>query len=88
MYMNTLKNKKYNMKYLNKYNENNSQMKQFVLTTTSESSDHYIYFIEHPQMPTREELNKFLVEQGSDVSDGESYEDIDMCVEINNFKRI
>jgi hypothetical protein len=76
------------MKYLNKYNENNSQMKQFVLTTTSESSDHYIYFIEHPQMPTREELNKFLVEQGSDVSDGESYEDIDMCVEINNFKRI
>jgi hypothetical protein len=86
--MNTLKNKKYNMKYLNKYNENNSQMKQFVLTTTSESSDHYIYFIEHPQMPTREELNKFLVEQGSDVSDGESYEDIDMCVEINNFKRI
>jgi len=63
-------------------------MKQFVLTTTSESSDHYIYFIEHPQMPTREELNKFLVEQGSDVADGESYEDIDMCVEIKDFKRI
>ena len=76
------------MKYLNKYNENSGQMKQFVLTTTSESSDHYIYFIEHPQMPTREELNKFLVEQGSDVADGESYEDIDMCVEIKDFKRI
>jgi len=76
------------MKYLNKYNENTTSMKQFVLTTTSESSDHYIYFIEHPQMPTREELNKFLVEQGSDVADGESYEDIDMCVEIKDFKRI
>ncbi len=86
--MNTLKNKKYNMKYLNKYNEDLLNMKQFVLTTTSESSDHYIYFIEHPQMPTREELNKFLVEQGSDIADGESYEEIDMCVEIKDFKRI
>lgn len=59
-------------------------MKQFVLTTTSESSDHYIYFIEHPEMPTRE----FLVEQGSDVEDGHSYENIDMCVEIKDFKRL
>ena len=52
---------------IKKFNEDlNSQsnphrpMKQFVLTTTSESSDHYIYFIEHPQMPTREELKKVL----------------------------
>ena len=63
-------------------------MKKFVLTTTSESSDHYIYFIEHPQMPKIEELKKFLIEQGSDVEDGYSYENVDMCVEIKDFKKI
>lgn len=63
-------------------------MKQFALTTTSESSDHYIYFIEHPEMPTREELKKFLVEQGNDVEDGYSYENVDMCVEIKDFKTL
>lgn len=63
-------------------------MKKFVLTTTSESSDHYIYFIEHTQMPTREELKKFLIENGSDVVDGYSYENIDMCVEIRDFKKL
>jgi hypothetical protein len=63
-------------------------MKQFVLTTTSESSDHYIYFIEHPEMPNREELKKFLVENGSDVEDGYSYENVNMCVEIKDFKRL
>lgn len=79
---------------IKKFNEDlNSQsnphrpMKQFVLTTTSESSDHYIYFIEHPQMPTREELKKFLIENG-DVEDGYSYENVDMCVEIKDFKKI
>lgn len=68
----------------------NSQktMKQFVLTTTSESSDHYIYFIEHPEKPTQQELQKFLVEQGNDVEDGESYENIEKCVEIKDFKKI
>lgn len=79
---------------IKKFNEDlNSQsnphrpMKQFVLTTTSESSDHYIYFIEHPQMPTREELKKFLIENG-DSEDGYSYENVDMCVEIKDFKKI
>lgn len=79
---------------IKKFNEDlNSQsnphrpMKQFVLTTTSESSDHYIYFIEHPQMPTREELKKFLIENG-DSEDGYSYESVDMCVEIKDFKKI
>lgn len=62
--------------------------KKFVLTTTSESSDHYIYFIQHPQMPTTEELQKFLVENGNDVEDGESYENIDKCVEIKDFKTL
>lgn len=65
------------------------KMKQFVLTTTSESSDHYIYFIEHPEEPTREELKKFLNEQGTDVdADGVSYEYVDECIEIKDFKRI
>jgi hypothetical protein len=63
-------------------------MKKFVLTTTSESSDHYIYFIEHPEKPTQEELEKFLVEQGSDTYDGYSHENIDRCVEIKDFKRL
>lgn len=68
----------------------NSQksMKQFVLTTTSESSDHYIYFIEHPEKPTQQELQKFLVENGNDVEDGESYENIDKCVEVKDFKKL
>lgn len=89
------------MNYLRKFNEEignpsypnpHNPMKQFVLTTTSESGDHYIYFIEHPQNPTNEELNKFLLEYGSDKSeeDGEmvSYEDIDDCKEITGFKNI
>lgn len=63
-------------------------MKKFVLTTTSESSDHYIYFIEHPEKPTQEELQKFLAENGNDVEDGYSYENVDMCVEIKDFKKI
>lgn len=63
-------------------------MKKFVLTTTSESSDHYIYFIENYETPTREELNKFLIENGNDVEDGYSYEGIDKCVEIKDFKRL
>lgn len=76
---------------IRKFNEEigpHRPMKQFVLTTTSESSDHYIYFIEHPEKPTREELQKFLVEQGSDVEDGYSYENVDECVEIKDFKRL
>ncbi len=35
-------------------------MKQFVITTTSESGDHYIYFIEHHKEPTVKQLLKWL----------------------------
>jgi len=65
-------------------------MKKFVLTTTSESSDHYIYFIEHPTQPTDEELEKFLLEKGNDVDEDEqiSYENVDDCVEIKDFQKI
>lgn len=76
---------------IRKFNEDVKQsgkMKQFVVTTTSESSDHYIYFIEHPKKPTSKELKKFLVENGSDVDDGYCYENVDMCVEIKDFKKI
>ncbi len=85
------------MKHIQRFNEEignpsypnpHKPMKKFVLTTTSESSDHYIYFIEHTEIPTREELNKFLIENGNDVEDGYSYEGIDKCVEIKEFKRL
>lgn len=83
------------MKHLKKFNEEIDvfkSTKKWVLTTTSESSDHYIYFIEHHQMPTKQELEKFLLEYGNDRSeeDGEiiSYEHIDDCREITGFKNI
>jgi len=63
-------------------------MKQWCVTTTSESSDYYVYFIEHPTKPTKEELKKFLIEQGSDVDEGQSYEYVDDCVQIKKFLRI
>lgn len=73
---------------IKRFNESNINMMKFVLTTTSESSDHYIYFIEHEKLPTTEELNNFLIEHGNDKEEGYSYEGIDMCVEIKDFKRI
>ena len=68
-------------------NTDNS-MKKFVVTTTSESSDHYIYFIEHPTEPTSDELQRFLEEHGSDVDDGTVYESVDDIKEIKNFQKI
>lgn len=79
-----MKIKKFNEEIGNpSYPNPHRPMKQFVLTTT-----HYIYFIEHPEKPTQEELQKFLVENGNDVEDGYSYENVDMCVEIKDFKTI
>jgi hypothetical protein len=64
-------------------------MKKFVVTTTSESSDHYIYFIEHPTEPTKDELKRFLQENGSDVDeDGTVYENVDDIKEIKDFQKI
>lgn len=65
-------------------------MKKFVVTTKSESSDDYIYFIKHPQKPTNEEMDKWLIENGSDVFDGISYENVEKIVEIeeNKFKTL
>lgn len=65
-------------------------MKQYVLTTTSESGDHYIYFIEHTKMPTDKQLEKFLKIHANyiDEEEGEVYESVDECVEIIDFKKI
>lgn len=65
-------------------------MKQFVVLTTSESSDHYTYLIEHPKKPTEEELERFLAEHANDIDeeDGEVYEQVDEVIEIKNFLRI
>lgn len=62
-------------------------MKQFVLKTTSQSCDHYIYFIEHLKMPTDDEIKRFLIEHANDKEeedDGEMivYESCDFIQEI------
>ena len=57
-------------------------MKKFVITTTSESSDHYIYFLEHPTYPTDEELDLFLQEHASDKDEDGVYEYVENVKEI------
>lgn len=73
---------------IKKFNENNSTMLKFCLTTRSESGDDYMYFIEHTQMPTNEEIEAFLLENGCDVDDDQCYENINLLEEIKDFKRI
>ena len=65
-------------------------MKQFIVTTSSESGDHYIYFIEHPKEPTGIELNRFLKENANDIDpeDGKVYESVDEIEEITEFLKI
>lgn len=77
------------MRYLSKFNEStDDSMRKFVVTTKSESSDNYIYFIEHPTEPTRDELKRFLREHGSDFDDERTYEHIEDVEEIKDFQRI
>jgi hypothetical protein len=63
-------------------------MRKFVVTTTSESSDHYIYFIEHPTEPTGDELERFLMAYGSDKDEDQTYEEVQDIQEIKNFQKI
>jgi len=64
-------------------------MKRFVLNTKSESGDNYTYFIEHPNKPTSEELNKFLMEQGCDNDEEQTYEYVETLIELpTEFKKI
>ena len=52
-------------------------MKQFVLKTTSESSDHYTYFIEHHKEPTCEEIERFLMKHANDKEEEDNGEQLD-----------
>ncbi len=70
------------MKYLKKFNEEignpsypnpHNPMKQFVIVTKSESGDGYVYFIKHTDEPTDDELEGWLLENGSDISDEDEY---------------
>ena len=63
-------------------------MRKFVVTTTSESSDHYVYFIEHHIEPSREELERFLMVYGSDKDDERTYENVQDIEEIKDFQKI
>lgn len=63
-------------------------MKQFAIDTKSESGDHYIYFVEHPEVPTVEELKLFLQENACDIEDGYVYENVQMVTEIKDFLKI
>jgi hypothetical protein len=78
------------MRNLQKFNENveNGKMRKFAITTKSESSDYYMYFIEHPQKPTRDELNTFLQEHANDKDGDEVYEYVEIIQEIIRFDKI
>lgn len=45
-------------------------MKVWVITTRSESGDHYIYVVKHPKKPTDAELKAFLIEHSRDKEEG------------------
>jgi len=67
-------------------------MKQFVLTTKSQSGDDYIYFIKSEEEPTWDQIDKFLLEQGSDHGENEdgeeeSYEDVIEFIEIPTIEK-
>lgn len=63
-------------------------MKKFAIVTQSESGDDYIYFIESEKEPKIKELEKWLNKNGTDVFDGECYENIQLVEEITEFKRL
>jgi hypothetical protein len=63
-------------------------MKKFVITTTSESGDDYVYFIEHSKKPTVTEINNWLIINGSDIEDGYCYENVNMIIEVVEFKKL
>ena len=69
------------------------KLKTFVLITKSESGDNYSYQIQHTDKPTSEEIEKFLLKNGSDVSADHSgelycYEDQEILIEIVSNKTI
>jgi len=65
-------------------------MKKFVIITSSESSDQYTYFVESEEIPSEEQLDKFLLENANDKDDDEVYEYVNEVIEIKeeNFIKI
>lgn len=63
-------------------------MRKFAISTTSESGDRYIYFIEHPKKPSMKDAEKWLSANANDIQDGVCYEYIESITEITSFKRM
>lgn len=63
-------------------------MKKFVITTKSESGDDYLYFIEHDEKPTYDEMYDWLKQNGTDIDEMECYESIESIVEIIGFEKL
>ncbi len=63
-------------------------MLKFCLTTTSESGDDYIYFIEHHKKPTNKEIQKWLLINGNDIDEDTCYENVNQLVEIKEFEKL
>lgn len=61
-------------------------MKKFVVTTTSESGDNYIYLLEHPKEPSKTDLKKFLKKHATDKDDSRVYEAVEELLEITEDK--
>ena len=75
------------IKKVNELNINN-ELKQFAITTKSESGDYYMYFVECEIQPSHEEIDDFLLENGNDIYDGELYEEVEIIRQITNFIKI
>jgi len=58
------------------------KMKKFLLNTTSESGDHYTYFINHHKEPTDEEIHAFLMANATDKDGDDLYENVALLQEI------
>lgn len=61
-------------------------MKKFVVTTHSESGDHYLYFITAKKEPTYKELEQFLMKHGTDFDEERTYENVQEIEEITEDK--
>jgi len=58
-------------------------MKMFVVSTSSESGDYYLYIIKHPTKPTNYELELWLSKEASDKDNEVCYESIRDVIEVN-----
>ncbi len=64
-------------------------MKQFIVITETEGEDHYLYFVEHPKKPNKEELKRFLEKNAIEIDEyGRVCENVINVEEIKDFHRI